>query len=508
MQSEIVNERVLVVDDQATHRRKLKKAVETLGYEAISADNGKNALLQLRKSSFDLVLLDILMPEIDGFAVMEFMQREPAMRDIPVIVVSALDSDMDSVVRAIEFGAHDFLPKNFDPVLLRTRINTSLASKRNRDQELEHLRQVDRLTDAAVMLENSNVDPSVLRINDVCARDDALGQLARVFADMAKQVHDRDQQLFQQIRTLRAIGLLVAIGCIIGLSIPVTRIAALQSQNPFGIALWVNVFCAVICLSIAVYRGSVPKLTKGTSLLFLAWGLIGTLLGEVTLIKVAAYLNGSLIAIIVVAEVFLVFAVSAIMGNEKIKIREITGFLIGLLGLLSVVFTIHAMQGTSGILWAMLALAVPLSYGFRTLLLTLKLPSEMDLYGAVGFSAVAGAIIVLPFVLLVDDFVSLTIGDVHSTNVLLFAILLLAIITATGTALRATLIKTTGAVFSSLSSLVTTVAGVAWSMLLLSERLPPTGWIALLLMLAGVYLVSPGKVPERAGSLTHEDHEL
>ncbi len=128
------------------------------------------------------------------------MKADPRLRDIPVIVISALD-EMDSVVKGIELGAEDYLPKTFDPVLLRARIGACLEKKRFRDQEIEYLRQVERLTAAAAAVEAESFDPDSLA--EVSTRPDALGQLARVFQHMAHEVHAREQRLLHQIRQLQ-----------------------------------------------------------------------------------------------------------------------------------------------------------------------------------------------------------------------------------------------------------------------------------------------------------------
>jgi adenylate cyclase len=95
----------------------------------------------IRAQSFDLVLLDIVMPEMDGYQVLERMKRDSSLRDIPVIVISALD-EMESVIKCIKMGAEDYLPKPFDPVLLRARIEACLEKKRLRDQEQAYLEQL------------------------------------------------------------------------------------------------------------------------------------------------------------------------------------------------------------------------------------------------------------------------------------------------------------------------------------------------------------------------------
>jgi two-component system cell cycle response regulator len=105
------------------------------------------------------------------------------------------------VVKGIEMGAEDYLPKPFDPVLLQARINAGLEKKRLRDQEVEYLQQVERLTDAAVAVEENRFDLDNLA--SVSARTDALGNLARVFQNMAREVRLREERLKRQMRELR-----------------------------------------------------------------------------------------------------------------------------------------------------------------------------------------------------------------------------------------------------------------------------------------------------------------
>jgi two-component system, NtrC family, sensor kinase len=121
--------RILVVDDNAANRNVLCRRLERQGYAVEQAANGEIALDRIATEAFDLVLLDILMPLMDGFEVLSRMRKDRRMRPVPVIVVSALD-EIDSVVRAIEMGAEDYLFKPFDPVLLRARIGALLERKR------------------------------------------------------------------------------------------------------------------------------------------------------------------------------------------------------------------------------------------------------------------------------------------------------------------------------------------------------------------------------------------
>jgi signal transduction histidine kinase len=132
--------RILVVDDNRMNRIKLSRSLEQQEHTVELAEDGQQALDMLQAQSFDVVLLDIIMPGMDGYQVLERVKGDPALRDIPVIVISALD-EIDSAVRCIEMGAEDYLPKPFNPVLLRARLNASLQKKNLRDLEKAYLQQ-------------------------------------------------------------------------------------------------------------------------------------------------------------------------------------------------------------------------------------------------------------------------------------------------------------------------------------------------------------------------------
>jgi adenylate cyclase len=126
--------RLLVVDDNKVNRLLLSRNLELLGHRVAAVENGRVALERLRREPFDLALLDIEMPEMDGFQVLEQIRGDLALRDVPVIVTSSLEG-IDNIVRCIELGAEDYLPKPVNPVLLKARIGASLEKKRLRDQQ-------------------------------------------------------------------------------------------------------------------------------------------------------------------------------------------------------------------------------------------------------------------------------------------------------------------------------------------------------------------------------------
>jgi len=126
--------RLLVVDDNKVNRILLARGLEGYGHKVETAENGKQALEKLRSDSFDLVLLDIEMPEMNGYQVLETCLQDSELRHIPIIMTSSLD-EIDSVVKCVELGAEDYLNKPVNPVLLRARVNASLEKKRLRDEQ-------------------------------------------------------------------------------------------------------------------------------------------------------------------------------------------------------------------------------------------------------------------------------------------------------------------------------------------------------------------------------------
>jgi adenylate cyclase len=132
--------RLLIVDDNKVNRLLLSRNLQMQGHHAALAENGRVALEMLKREPFDLLLLDIEMPELDGFGVLEQMKADVQLRDLPVIVTTSVEG-LDNVVRCIGLGAEDYLPKPVNPVLLKARIDASLEKKRLRDQQKELVRR-------------------------------------------------------------------------------------------------------------------------------------------------------------------------------------------------------------------------------------------------------------------------------------------------------------------------------------------------------------------------------
>jgi adenylate cyclase len=133
--------RLLVVDDKESNRDLLSRRLEKQGFRVEVATHGVQALEMIRHNSYDLVLLDIIMPEMDGYEVLATLKSEEDFRHLPVIMISALD-EIDSVVRCIEMGAEDYLQKPFNQVILQAKIFASLERKRLRDREHAFLQKL------------------------------------------------------------------------------------------------------------------------------------------------------------------------------------------------------------------------------------------------------------------------------------------------------------------------------------------------------------------------------
>lgn len=159
--------RLLVVDDNKVNRILLARGLEQQGHTVTLAEHGRQALELMRRESFDIVLLDIEMPELNGFQVLEACLNDPHLRQIPVIMTSAMD-ELGSVVKCIEMGAEDYLTKPLNTVLLQARVNASLEKKRLRDQQRKLLERLassevaDELTEKGFAWGGEKVRVSVM----------------------------------------------------------------------------------------------------------------------------------------------------------------------------------------------------------------------------------------------------------------------------------------------------------------------------------------------------------
>jgi class 3 adenylate cyclase len=158
---------VLVVDDNRVNRLLVARTLEQLGHRVAFAENGRQAVAALRQRPADLVLLDIEMPEMNGYQTLDALRADPKLRDIPVVMMSSVD-EVDSVARCVEMGAEDYLFKPVNAVLLRARVAASLEKKRLRDQQRELFRKfataevAEELLTTGLALGGKYVDATVM----------------------------------------------------------------------------------------------------------------------------------------------------------------------------------------------------------------------------------------------------------------------------------------------------------------------------------------------------------
>ena len=190
--------RLLIVDDNSANRHMLRRRLERQGHGAAEAGDGQEALALMRAQPFDLVLLDIMMPVMDGFEVLRQMKADPRLRNVPAIVISALD-ELDSAVRAIEMGAEDYLFKPFDPVLLRARISASLEKARLRNQVLVH-EKLASLGALAAGLAHEIKNP----LNFVTNFAQLSVELARELGEKVRALHESSGGAVREIEELAA----------------------------------------------------------------------------------------------------------------------------------------------------------------------------------------------------------------------------------------------------------------------------------------------------------------
>ncbi len=478
---------ILVVDDDRLNRMKMRKAVQHLGHSVDVAENGVEALEALNTTPYDVVLLDIMMPEMDGFDVLAEMKKHDEMRDVPVIVISALDDETESVVKAIELGAEDFLPKSFDPVLLRARIGAYVTKKRFRDQEREYFGRIERLTEAAEILESGRFNPESLDLGDLAQKNDPLGRLAAVFRGMAAEIYQRELKLKRAIQTLQGTFLVLAVGLVWGLTPALSRMASGLGSQPLGLAIWVNGIAAVFCLGIAAYRGKIPRLNFKEFMFYVYWAIIAGILQRMTTFVATEHVEAAMLSLVVTLQGFMVFAFAAITGMERASPRRLIGLIVGLIGVSLVLYT--RFDGTNGAqnAWLLFALLLPLLFAVEAIVLAGKRPENVDVFASVGLMMAFSAIMLTPWAYFSGDLLSLgpEIGRLE------FLVVLMGIVAASSLLLAFHLIATAGAVFYSQSAYAMTIAGVVWGMLLLNEELSFLAWGAFAIIVVGMYLVEP-----------------
>ena len=203
--------RILIVDDIPENRDVLARRLERQGYETTQAENGAMALALLAAEPFDLVLLDIMMPGMDGYEVLQKIKSDAAISYIPVIMVSAVD-EIESAVRCIEIGAADYLNKPFNAVLLRARVGACIREKQARDREMRLARELQETLNRVLAAEKLRDDLTNMIVHDLrtpltsvfsgLQTIESLGELDEMQSEMLALSIDGSQTLLGMINDL------------------------------------------------------------------------------------------------------------------------------------------------------------------------------------------------------------------------------------------------------------------------------------------------------------------
>ena len=474
---------ILIVDDTVTRQMKLAKAVQNLGHQPHTADSGETALSMLEHNHYDLILLDLIMPGIDGFEVLEKLKSNPETDWVPVIIISSYD-EMENVVRAIKAGAEDFLPIGFNASVLNARIKICLSNKWQRERELEFLKRTALLTDAAKTVRQGTYNPSRLGLGPLLQKNDDLGTLGKVFSDMAGTIYIRETKLKAQAHTLKCVLLLLLTGVVLGSGAPLSRMTAELHANPFGIALHVSLVAAALGITYSVMRGRLPRMGKSVLIFLLIWGMLSAS-AAVIMFWVAENVAASSLSIILVCEGFIVFAIAALLRIETPTIKRLSGLGLGFTGVVVLIWSGVGAESSNSWIWLMIALLIPLNYAGEDLLLAARMPADADLIGMVGLVSLVAAVLLLPLTYWFNDFVPLSF-DLGFYELLIGLFGLRVVI---GMTLFSALLLSAGAVFGSQVGYVKAFAGIVWSILLLHESLPLIAWLSFAVILLGLFMV-------------------
>lgn len=477
---------IIVIDDNRLSTRKLALAMSALGHNVQTAFDGVSALELIQRRRFDIILLDIEMPEMNGYDVLRVLKADAEQRDIPVIVISALEGDTGSVARALELGAEDFLPKDFDISILKARLKSSLVKKRLRDRELEYLRDVESLTKAAETIEAGAFRPADLDLGDVTERQDQLGRFATVFRDLSQAIYDRERRADRRVRTLWGILLVMAAGILTGIEPSLNRMATRLGANPLGLAIWCNVVGATVCLSIVALRGGMPRLHFGHIRFFLLWALVSGCFSKVWLAVISEHVPATQIALIASTRAFMVFCFAALVSVERPNLRRVFGLGLGFSAVTVVLLSRGANPGSASHVWLIASLGLPALLTVNTLLTAWR-PRQIDSFATVGIMLLIATVFLIPVAAATDQ---LRLPDPVFGELMLI-ILALGTVNSIAVVLALDLVARTGAVFASQISYAQTFAGIAWGILILNETLSPLAWAALTPVILGFILVQP-----------------
>lgn len=480
--------RIVIIDDDPTSRLKLAAAATALGHQAKTIVDGRSGLELLQREGADLILLDLVMPQPDGFEVLQTLKADPGLAQIPVLVISGVE-DVADVARAISLGAEDVLPKSFAPVLLRARVGAALERRRLRQSEADYLAQVHRLGAAAQILEATDFDPTRLGIGRLGDRPDDLGRFARVFLGMADRIYLREAAYKAQIGFLLGLLLLIAFGAANGLQPTLSRLLGQTDVAPLGLAASSLVVSALVMGIAALFAGPWRPLKRSQILDLLIYALLACAIPRVLILFAATEVEAMTISLLLATEALIVYLVTTAIGSETRSPRRFAGLVAGFLGILLVLLLPPAGSDAGRSAWPLaLALLAPAAYAGGKIVLALRAPAQEA-------NPVTHAALTLAIAAAVAVTAALASGATVPAEIMLgdvgLLVAALGLVGAVGHLLLIVTVRVTGAVFASQSSYTAAASGVLWSVLLLGEEMRWTTWLALAVLFIGLGLVMP-----------------
>src|SRR5262249_18592960 len=217
--------------------------------------------------------------------------------------------------------------------------------------------------------------------------------------------YERERRLRQTIKTLRGGFGIILLGVIWGVVAPLSRFASGLEAHPFGMAFWVSLLSGLCCMGWAVAKGTVPKRREIPWGYFLVYALLGAVVSESLLFFAASKVEASIISIIAVLEGFLTFGFAAFMRIEQPSLSRFAGLLLGLLGVLVILYDKFTGASSSALLWTLVALLIPTCYAAEGIMLAAKRPEHIETITMVGIMQLVAAAILLPIALSTDQMI-------------------------------------------------------------------------------------------------------
>ena len=266
-----------------------------------------------------------------------------------------------------------------------------------------------------------------------------------------------------------------------------SRLAAGMDSQPLGLAVWVDIIGAAMCLGFALVRGKFPKLALSDVAFFAAWAFLVGILQHVTVFVLATHIEATFLTMVMALESLLVFLFAALLQMERAASRRILGLLVGLVGIGIAFYDRIEVGNTSA--WLIAALVIPVIFAIETVAIAAKRPTHVDPVSALGLMFALSIVFAVPL--------AASFGQLMPASVVMsplgIVIVAIAIASIAANASYIYLLDLAGAIFASQVAYATAIVGIFWGMFLLGERLSIQAWVSVFMVVLGMYLVGTKK---------------